>query len=263
MALGAAPVDRFGSSVIAYGQALRVCAPKSPASEQERCYLETLLRADHLRPAADAQKPATNTLSMAIAEGRGSCAALVAVALALTEPLGDPFEAVIFRDHVLLASRAETGVYFEVLDGGRVVEEGELRRYEPHPPGGPLRVSGRDYLPYYLDNLAARLVESGDAAAADRTFRAAIVLNPKAPRIRYNYGTFLLDTGDASAALEQLDRAIHLGWKDADAFVNRGVAKWKLSRLRDARRDFRRALKLDPGNHRASTNLRRIDESTE
>jgi Flp pilus assembly protein TadD len=54
----------------------------------------------------------------------------------------------------------------------------------------------------------------------------------------------------------ELTRAIERGWKDAAAYVNRGVARWKLGKLKDARRGFEEALRLEPGNRDAVASLR-------
>jgi Flp pilus assembly protein TadD len=168
-------------------------------------------------------------------------------------------KAVVFRDHVVLATGAEPDTLFEVLQQGQALTETDLARLEPFPPGGPARVDGWDYLPFYLDNLAARLAESGKTAAAEGTFRQARELAPGNARLRYNYGTFLLQLERFEDAWAELDRAIRLGWKDADAFVNRGVARFKLGRYSQARRDFQRALRLDPQNRRAQDNLAMLD----
>jgi tetratricopeptide (TPR) repeat protein len=223
------------------------------------CYLEALFGADGMRPAPRAARPAASTLATALVERRGSCAALVAVALALTDDLGRPFEAVVLRDHVLLGLRGAPGVRYELRESGRPVAEADLGRH-PLPPGGPARVAGRAFLPYYLDNLAARYAEAGEIEAAERLFVQALDLAPRAARLRYNFGTFLLDRDRHAEALEHLTSAIRLGWRDADALVNRGVALLQLDRPHDARRSFRRALRVDPGNPRAVANLALLAE---
>ena len=44
----------------------------------------------------------------------------------MTEDLGDPFVAVVLRDHVLLGLAGATGTFYEVLEGGRPVSELDL-----------------------------------------------------------------------------------------------------------------------------------------
>ena len=99
---------------------------------------------------------------------------------------------------------------------------------------------------------------SGDTAAAESTFREAIHIAPKVARLRYNLGTFLVQREQNRDGGRELSRAIDLSWKEADAYVNRGVARWKLGKVADARRDFEEALRLDPGNREAVANLRQL-----
>jgi Tfp pilus assembly protein PilF len=95
----------------------------------------------------------------------------------------------------------------------------------------------------------------GDAAAAETTFREAIHFAPKVARFRYNLGTFLVQRERYRDGSREMTRAIDRGWKDADAYVDRAVARWKLGKLADARRDFEEALRLEPGNRDAVANL--------
>jgi tetratricopeptide (TPR) repeat protein len=178
--------------------------------------------------------------------------------LELGDELNVPFTAIVLREHVLLGSAADPGLAHEVLDQGKPVRLSELHRYGPMPPGGPAHVAASDFLPYYLDNLAARLADAGDLEPAERTFREAIHLAPKVARLRYNFGTFLVHRERYKEAEAELARAIRLGWKDADAYVNRGVARWKRDKPKDARRDFEEALRLKPGNRDAVVNLRQL-----
>ena len=150
----------------------------------------------------------------------------MAVLIAFGDRLQVPFTAIVLREHVLLGSATDPAVAYEVLDRGRVVGLSELHHYGPMPPGGAVHVAGADFLPYYLDNLAARLAEAGDVAAAERTFRDAVSIAPKVARVRYNLGTFLVQRERYREAERELTRAIDRGWKDADAYVNRGVSRW-------------------------------------
>jgi tetratricopeptide (TPR) repeat protein len=231
-----------------------------PGSGQDReaCVLGAVLGDGGIAGLRVAPSPTENTATHAFTERRGSCAAIVTVLVALGDELKIPFTAIVLREHVLLGSATDPGLAYEVLDGGKQVRLSELHRYEPMPPGGPAHVSGADFVPYYLDNLAARLAESGDTAAAESTFREAIHIAPKVARLRYNLGTFLVHRERYKEADHELARAIRLGWKDADAYVNRGVANWKLGKPNDARRDFEKALRLEPGNRDAAANLRQL-----
>ncbi len=186
-----------------------------------KCVSKVVLEPTNARPHYDTM--AASTISSALVESRGSCAALTALVLALTEPLGEPFEAVVLKDHVVIGSVENTDEFFELLKQGERQSEAAVL-IQAQQPGGPLRVGGSDYPPYYLDNLAARLAENGDVELAERLFKRALALAPGAARLRFNYGTFLVQEGENAAGEQQLSMAIDLGWIDADAFVNRGVA---------------------------------------
>lgn len=260
---GAEP-QRAREAARRYADRLAPCldVPQRPLARGE-CALRVILGDENLEPVALSTSPFENTVSSVLAGGRGSCAALVATVLALTENLGGPFQAVILRDHVLLASTSLPAVYYETFEGGRRLSEAELSRYRPDPPGGPIRAGGFAFLPYYLDNLAARFAETGEPESSERLFREALASAPGSARIHYNYGTFLLGLERVEEALVHLDRAIRLGWTDAAVHVNRGAALWRLGRLKAARRDFAQALWLDPTNREARANLRRLDDAIE
>lgn len=226
--------------------------------ERADCLLRAFVGSSGLE-ASTLADPILNSVTGALAHGRGSCDALVAFILGLSHELGDPFDAVILRDHVLLGCRTQPGVYFEVLEHGRRMGEPELRRYPMPPSGRPTRVRAKDYLPYHLDNLAARFAATGDTARAEAALQFALNLAPKPARFRYNAGTLLLRLGRHEEALDQLRIAIRRGWDNADAWVNRGIAEWKLGQPRDARLSFARAIKEEPGNPRATANLLAVE----
>lgn len=232
------------------------CALGTSAA-QERCVLDALLGDGGLAAAPDRSPPATSTVTLALADGSGTCAALAASVLALTESAAI-FEALVFREHVVLVSRARPESAFELLQAGRPLDTADLERFSRRTPGGPVRVEGADFVPYYLDNLAARLAEAGRTDEAERAFRRALELAPEAPRILYNYGSFLVRERRFAEGVGPLDEAIRRGWHDADAYVNYGVALWQLGRIDEARAAFARALALEPDHREAALNLDRI-----
>ena len=248
----------------AHAQRVHACGtPRVEIVEQWfRCALDALLGVDGLKPSPDPNSLVANSATSALSSHEGSCAALVAAVLALTEPFGEPFDAAVLRDHVVLGLRSAPGVYFEVLEGGRQLNNLDLRRHRMPPGGKPTRVLGHEYLAYYLDNLAARLADGGDTAKAERALVKALEIAPKSGRVHYNYGTLLLRTERFKAAEAHLKLAIRLGWDDADAWVSRGVAVWKLGRLRGAERSFEKALAREPGNQRATSNLAALRNET-
>lgn len=244
-----------------YEERLPACIQEHGEPQKiEECILRMIFGGETRKPGSVSVVPAESTVTLVLVEGRGSCAARVAAVLGLTEDLGEPFNAVVLRDHVLLVSRSSPEVRYETLEGGRRLASGELSRYAPFPPGGPIHVSGAGFVPYYLDNLAARYAEAGDDVTAARFFGEALGSGPAPARVHYNYGTFLLRIDRSEEAYVHLDRAIDLGWDDTDAYANRGAANWKLGRLEDARRDLQRALELNPRHKEARANLQSLEE---
>jgi tetratricopeptide (TPR) repeat protein len=55
-----------------------------------------------------------------------------------------------------------------------------------------------------------------------------------------------LCSGDASAAIADLCRAIALDPAYRDAYLNRGLAYWEVKRLPEAIADLSRAIEIDP-----------------
>lgn len=224
------------------------------------CVLSLVLGTGGLEARRDDRAVEANAVSRALAGRAGSCASLTAIALAIAEELSPgAIGAVILTDHTLLTERGGAARTFEPLEGGRVLRPNEIERYAPFPPGGPAHVDAEGFIPYYLDNLAARLAAAGRHDAAERAFTEALTRGPRVARVHYNYGTWLLQQERWTEAAQHLDRAIDLGWRDADALVNRGVARWRLGKKKAAERDFREALELKPGDRRARMNLARLE----
>jgi|GEM_PF-3899610 len=256
--------NRIRERIRMYTEQLASCKENNPdAQDLENCVLRTLFGAGTLRLLDKTSLPSENTVTSVLSTGRGSCSALVATVLGLTEKVGEPFNAVILRDHALLASRTSPASLYETLEGGRHYDSEQVLRTAGSPGVDPVYVSGKEYLPYYLDNLAARFAESGNPNLADRLFHEALEQNSDSPRIHYNYGTFLLERRRFQAAERHLNRAILLGWNDAAAYINRGAARWKLGNLALARRDFEQALESDRSNPEARLNLRRLKAEIE
>ncbi|MBZ5637413.1 MAG: tetratricopeptide repeat protein [Acidobacteriia bacterium] len=249
--------DAFSS----YSKQLGRCGdPATDAEQWVTCALDVLLGEDGIRPTSRPALPEVHAASFAVASREGSCSAIVAAVLAVCEPYGAPFEAIVLRDHVVLALRGSDDHVFEPLEGGRRLSQSDLAKHGPAPPGSPIRTDGHGFLPYYLDNLAVRLAEAGDAGRAEVEFREALSMGPRVGRVRFDFGTFLLQAARYEESVRSLEKAIRLGWDDAAAWVNRGVALWKLGKTRAARRSFEHALALQPDNREAAINLKALSE---
>ena len=175
----------------------------------ERCLLSSILGNARLTAKPPADEPIANTAAVALVHKSGSCAAVVAVVLALTDA-HTPFQAVVLTDHVLLESTRHPGVYYEPLRSGARVDP----TFTDLDGSVLVRVGFREYLAYYLDNLAARFALANEAQTSDRLFKDALMLAPGAARVHYNYGLFKRWRGDLSGAGEHARRASELGWPD-------------------------------------------------
>ena len=257
--LRAANAEAVAQEIARYRERLVHCASSDlTLGERETCVLDALFAADGLDGLDGSSSPLESSVTWTLINGSGSCAALVATVLAFSEDVGSAFNALILRDHVLLVSARSPHRRFELLEKGRLLSEPEFLNHQPFPPGGPEEVGPEAFVAYYLDNLAARFAEAGEPEKAERVFKRALDIAPKSGRVHYNLGTFLLQSERYVEAEGELSRAIRLGWKDATAYVNRGAARWRLGRARAARRDFRKALELDPNNREAAVNLRHL-----
>jgi Tfp pilus assembly protein PilF len=166
----------------------------------------------------------------------------------MADAVGVQLEAWVRADHVVVAAPGADG-YFELL------RNGAFHPWGPTGSKGWTRVKASDYPGYYLDNLAVRLAEAKEPGRAEAAFRRAIDEEPRAARLRFNFGTLLLNQGRTAEATEQLQRAVSLDGKNADAWTNLGVAHSNVGDLVNARRCFEKALRIDPKNANARRNL--------
>jgi len=219
------------------------------------CLRSVVFGGDGLNVVNDSSTVRESTLTGLLLDNRGSCAALVALAMVL-DPLA--WDAYVLRDHVLLRTRAEPTRYLELTAQGREISIKELRnRFGPQLDAGVV-VDAPRFIGYYLDNLAVRLAGDGREADAERLFRDNIKQEPYEGRLRLNYGTFLLDRGRLEEARRQLKLAVRDAPENPDAWTNLGVVQARLGKPDRATECFERALRLEPGNQTARTNLTAI-----
>jgi len=108
-------------------------------------------------------------------------------------------------------------------------------------------------------------IELGQWDEALTDFIAATQLDPNLAIAYEGLGKVYLETGNYESAITSLDTAISLQ-ETVSARINRGVSEFRLALatedspqkrhlLREALRDYRRALQLDPGNEAAKFNI--------
>jgi Flp pilus assembly protein TadD len=100
----------------------------------------------------------------------------------------------------------------------------------------------------------------GKLEEAKSLFRAATGISSPDPEPRNNLASVLLAEGREAEALPWLDEVLSAHPRFVPARINRGVALARLGRLEEAMKDYREALRLDPGNPDATYNLERAKE---
>src|SRR5262249_29083790 len=173
------------------------------------------------------------------------------------ERVGREGEAVVYPHHVALALDGRSDL-FEMLDGGKALTPAQMRTRLGAEFGKSVRVLAKAYLPYYTETLAVRVADEGDNARAEKLFELAVRADPGNARVRFDFGTFLLDSSRLPEAIEQLDKAVHLDFRNPDAWTNLGVAQVSRGDDRHARESFEHALRLDPTHAVARQNLEAI-----
>ncbi len=93
---------------------------------------------------------------------------------------------------------------------------------------------------YLTERMATVLLQEGNAADAEASFRKAIPQDPENPEMRDGHGLSLLMLGRAKDALAEFDKALQISVRGA-YLNNRGAAKMALGDLPGAEADFLKA----------------------
>jgi len=113
--------------------------PGNDTAALQECFFERVFVAEgSFSPTATPTDVNANTATYALTTGKGSCAAVAAAILALADEQHVPLQALVLRNHVVLADALQEDVFFEVLEGAQPLGTSDLANYSP-PPGGPLR----------------------------------------------------------------------------------------------------------------------------
>lgn len=115
---------------------------------------------------------------------------------------------------------------------------------------------------------ANRAYEQGDYTRAVQLYRDALRESPEAPRLWYNMGSALAQSGESDAAMEAFDKAHDLFENPADrarARYNAAHLMSELEQYEEAVRLFRESLEADPEDPDARHNFelakRRLESS--
>ena len=104
-----------------------------------------------------------------------------------------------------------------------------------------------------------RAVEMDQAEEAAAAFSRAIEINPDLHAAYNNLGYAFYRQGDYEQAVEMYNEALGRSSKSSSAYTNLGNAYYKMDRKSEAREAWEKALDLDPGNEKASRNIKRLE----
>jgi Flp pilus assembly protein TadD len=90
-------------------------------------------------------------------------------------------------------------------------------------------------------------------------FQDALKCDPQLGQAHNNLGVAEFRLGRFQHALASFNRSLDCGYREADAYANRGAARAALDDWAGAREDFEAALLIDPKCVRARTNLDRLE----
>jgi tetratricopeptide (TPR) repeat protein len=106
------------------------------------------------------------------------------------------------------------------------------------------------------NNLGAAHYDLGQFDDAVVEFKEALRINPKNDFARLNLGITYADMGHTDDAIKELEKLPN----SSDAHTHLGDIYYKRGMMKEAKREFKQALKLDPTNDIARDNLKAIKE---
>jgi tetratricopeptide (TPR) repeat protein len=106
-----------------------------------------------------------------------------------------------------------------------------------------------------LGYLADSLLAKGDPGAAVVTYRKALEITPRSPRLLLNLGLAEAQTGDLAGAVRSYDQSLTLDPRQPLVLVNIGIVRESSGDLAGAEQAYRRAIEIDPNEPLAHINL--------
>jgi tetratricopeptide (TPR) repeat protein len=139
-------------------------------------------------------------------------------------------------------------IYARMKDIRRAKEEADAFQLDRDRNGEALtidllRIKGDDFL------------RKGNAQDAANTYREAIKINPVDPGMHYNLALALTKLGDQTGEKQELERAVELGPKVAEAHNRLGTIYLAEGKIREAQKEFESAIALNPTLVEAMNNL--------
>jgi len=116
---------------------------------------------------------------------------------------------------------------------------------------GPVRARWSAVLGFLADNLMTR----NDAAGAVATYRKALEITPRAPRVHLSMGFAQARAGDLTGAIASYRRSLELDSQQPLVLVNLGIALESSGDPAGAEQAYRRATTIDPNEPLAYFNL--------
>lgn len=118
----------------------------------------------------------------------------------------------------------------------------------------------RDFAwPYH--NLGLIYTKRGRYALAEKNLQEAVRLDPKLAEARANLGVIQFQLQRYDAARRSFDQAIELGYQTAEVYSNRAATREALDDRKGAREDLEHALKIDPQSEAARQNLEQLNKN--
>lgn len=95
----------------------------------------------------------------------------------------------------------------------------------------------------------------GEMDRAMETVKLAMKRNPDGKEAYFNLGNIYEESGDHALAIQNYDSVISLDSSYLPAYINRGVALYRIENIKGAINDFKNVLDQDPLNPQALTNI--------